>query len=164
MDEPIVFKKYANRRLYDTEKSAYVTLAELADIVRSGRRVEVRDAQTKEDVTAFILTQIILEEAKNNNVLLPVPLLHLIIQFGNNQLGEFFKTYLQQIIQAYLSQRAVFEEQFKRWIGSGMGLSETAHRNWAEMGGLKALFDLNPFLRTQNRPSQDEEEPEKDKT
>lgn len=164
MDEPIIFKKYANRRLYDTEKSAYVTLAELADIVRSGRRVEVRDAQTKEDVTAFILTQIILEEAKNNNVLLPVPLLHLIIQFGNNQLGEFFQTYLQQIIQAYLSQRAAFEEQFKRWIGSGMGFSEIAHRNWAEMGGLKALFDLNPFLRTKSRPPQDEEEPGKDKT
>jgi len=64
MTEPLVFKKYANRRLYDTEKSAYVTLSELGDIIRSGRRVEVRDAQTKEDVTAFILTQIILEEAK----------------------------------------------------------------------------------------------------
>lgn len=163
MAETIILKKYANRRLYDTEKSAYVTLGELADIVRSGRRVEVRDAQTGEDVTAFILTQIILEEAKNKNALLPAPLLHLIIQFGNNQLGDFFRTYLEQIIQAYLSQRAAFEEQFRRWIGSGMDFSEMARTNWTEQGGLKALFELHPFLRVLARTAQDPKEPEKDK-
>jgi polyhydroxyalkanoate synthesis repressor PhaR len=161
MAEPVVFKKYANRRLYDTEKSAYVTLAELADIIRSGRRVEVRDAQTKEDVTAFILTQIILEEAKNKNALLPAALLHLIIQFGDNQLGEFFQTYLQQIVQAYLTQRAAFEEQFKRWIGSGMDLPEMARRHWSDMGGLKTIFDLNPFFKSP--VAQEDKEPAKGK-
>ena len=162
MTEPVVFKKYANRRLYDTEQSAYVTLSELGDIIRSGRRVEVRDAQTKEDVTAFILTQIILEEAKNKNALLPTPLLHLIIQFGDNQLGEFFRTYLQQIVQAYLSQRAAFEEQFKRWIGSGMDLSEMARRHWSEMGGMKTILDLNPFLKS-SPPAQEDKGPAEDK-
>jgi polyhydroxyalkanoate synthesis repressor PhaR len=161
MTEPVVFKKYANRRLYDTEKSAYVTLSELGDIIRSGRQVVVRDAQTKEDVTAFILTQIILEEAKNKNALLPAPLLHLIIQFGDNQLGEFFRTYLQQIVQAYLSQRAAFEEQFKRWIGSGMDLSEMARRHWSAMGGLKTILDLNPFLRS-SPPAQEDKDPDED--
>ena len=163
MTEPVVFKKYANRRLYDTEKSAYVTLSELGDIIRSGRRVEVRDAQTKEDVTAFILTQIILEEAKNKNALLPAPLLHLIIQFGDNQLGEFFRTYLQQIVQAYLSQRAAFEEQFKRWIGSGMDLSEMARRHWSDMGGMKTILDLNPFMKSSPSAQEDEAPPEEKK-
>jgi polyhydroxyalkanoate synthesis repressor PhaR len=161
MAETLVFKKYANRRLYDTQKSVYVTLAELADIVRSGRRVEVRDAQSGEDVTAFILTQVILEEAKNKNALLPVPLLHLIIQFGNNQLGDFFRTYLEQIIQTYLAQRAAFEEQFQRWIGSGMDFSEMARRNWPELGGLKSLFEMNPFLRSPKPPAEEEPEPNK---
>jgi polyhydroxyalkanoate synthesis repressor PhaR len=154
MHKVVVIKKYTNRRLYDTERSLYVTLPEVAQIIRQGRRVEVRDAQTKEDVTAFILTQVILDEAKNKNTLLPVPLLHLIIQFGDNMLGEFFETYLQQIIQAYIAHKTVFEEQFKQWIGSGMNLSELTHRTWAEMEGLKALFSLNPFFRSHpNQPT-----------
>jgi len=163
MQETVVLKKYANRRLYDTERSLYITLSEVAEIIRQGRRVEVRDAQTKEDVTAFILTQVVLEEAKNKNTLLPVPLLHLIIQFGDNMLGEFFETYLQQIIQAYLAQRAAFKEQFKQWIDSGMNLSELAHRTWTEADGLKALFNLNPFFRPHPDQAQAPSEPEKDK-
>jgi polyhydroxyalkanoate synthesis repressor PhaR len=161
MPETARFKKYSNRRLYDTQRSVYVTLSEVAELVRSGRRVEVRDAQTQEDVTAFILTQIILEEAKNKNALLPVPVLHLIIQFGNNQLGEFLQTYLLQIFQAYLAQKAAFEEQFQRWLGDGMDLADMARRNWAGMEGLKALFDLNPFLKLQTPPAQKDKEPEK---
>ncbi len=70
MSQKIHLKKYANRRLYDTEKSRYVTLNEVAELIKKGRKVEVRDAKTKENVTAFILTQIVLEEAKKKNVLL----------------------------------------------------------------------------------------------
>ena len=147
MDETVVLKKYANRRLYDTEKSIYVTLQQVADIVRRGRQVKVIDAKTREDVTAYTLTQIVLEEAKTRNTLLPVPLLHLIIQFGNNTLGEFFETYLQQIIRAYLAQKAVFDENFKQWINSGMNLSELAEKSLSGIEGFKTLFDLNPFLK-----------------
>jgi polyhydroxyalkanoate synthesis repressor PhaR len=74
----------------------------VADLIRQGRQVEVVDAKTKEDVTAFILTQIILEEAKNKNFLLPIPMLHLIIQYGDNILGDFFEKYLQQMITTYV--------------------------------------------------------------
>jgi len=162
MAETVLLKKYSNRRLYDTEKSIYVTLSEVAEMVRDGRRVEVCDAQTKEDVTAFILTQIILEEAKNKNALLPVPLLHVIIQFGDNQLGEFFQTYLLQIVQAYIDQKAAFEEQFQRWLGGGMDFAEMARRSWADLGEFKTLFDLNPFLKSHHRPGPEEKDPEKD--
>lgn len=64
MVEILHFKKYANRRLYDTEKSAYVTLDDVMQGIRQGRRVAVVDAKTGEDVTAFTLTQIILEESR----------------------------------------------------------------------------------------------------
>lgn len=154
MKETVVLKKYANRRLYDTERSIYVTLQEVAGIVRDGRQVKVLDAKTKEDVTAFILTQIILEEARNNHTLLPVPMLHTIIRFGNGLLGEFFENYLQQIIQAYLAQKAIFQEHFKQWIGSGMNLPDLDRGSMGGAAAFKALLELNPFLkkRSPNAP------------
>jgi len=78
-------------------------------------------------------------------------------------LGEFFRTYLQQIVQAYLSQRVAFEEQFKRWIGSGMDLSEMARRHWSDMGGMKTILDLNPFMKSSPSAQEDEAPPEEKK-
>ena len=123
MPQKVRIKKYANRRLYDTEQSKYVTLNQVADMIREGVQVEVRDAKTREDVTDFILTQIILEEAKKHNALLPTPVLHLIIQYGDNVLGEFFEKYFQPAIQNYIRAKGMFEEQFKKWIDMSMDLS-----------------------------------------
>jgi len=64
MAEIILLKKYANRRLYDTAQSAYVTLTEVADLIKEGNQVKVIDAKSEEDVTAFILSQIIMENAR----------------------------------------------------------------------------------------------------
>jgi polyhydroxyalkanoate synthesis repressor PhaR len=163
MKEALVLKKYANRRLYDTERSIYVTLQEVAGIVRDGRQVKVLDAKTQEDVTAFILTQIILEEARNNHTLLPVPVLHMIVQFGNNMLGEFFENYLQQIIQAYLTQKAIFQEHFKQWIGSGMNLPDLTRGSMGGTGAFEALWELNPFLKKRSPKAPDEEESDRGK-
>ena len=71
MPEKVVLKKYANRRLYDTEKRAFVSLAQIAELVKQGREIEISDDKTGEDVTAFILTQIVLEEAKKENPAAP---------------------------------------------------------------------------------------------
>jgi polyhydroxyalkanoate synthesis repressor PhaR len=164
METVVVLKKYSNRRLYDTEKSLYVTLAEVAEMIRGGRQVKVIDAQTKEDVTAFILTQVILEEAKNRQTLLPVPLLHLIIRFGDNLLVDFFENYLQQTIQAYVAQKSLFEEQFKQWIRGGVDLSEATRQSMGSMAGLQNLFDLNPFLKfgaTEKKGKEEERGPKK---
>ncbi len=158
METVVILKKYSNRRLYDTEKSLYVTLAEVAEMIRGGRQVKVIDAQTKEDVTAFILTQVILEEAKNRQTLLPVPLLHLIIRFGDNLLVDFFENYLQQTM------KGLFEEQFKQWIRSGVDLSEATRRSMGGMAGLQNLFDLNPFLKfgaTEKKGKEEERGPKK---
>ena len=123
MDDTITLKKYSNRRLYDTRNSRYVTLEDVTGMVKSGSRVEIIDAATKEDVTAFILTQVILEEARKKNILLPVPALHLIIQHGDGALGDFFDKYFQKTIQNYLQSKKAFDDQFSKWleVGTDMG-------------------------------------------
>lgn len=140
MAEKLLLKKYANRRLYDTEKSAYVTLNQVADMIKQGRQVEVIDAKIKEDVTALILTQIILEESRNKNVLLPVPLLHLIIQYGGNVLEEFFEKYLQQTVQNYLRYKSAVDEQFRKWLDLGMDLSDMAQKSVTGLTPFQSLF------------------------
>jgi polyhydroxyalkanoate synthesis repressor PhaR len=136
MEKPVELKKYTNRRLYDADQKKFVTLGEVAEMIRAGRQVKVTDAKTTEDVTAFILTQIVLEQAKNHQALLPVPLLHLIIQYGDNALSGFFDKYLQQIVQSYLNCKWSVDEQFLRWLDLGTGLSKSAQ---------DSLKNLNPF-------------------
>ena len=105
--------------MYDTRNSRYVTLEDVTGLVKSGSRVEIIDAATKEDVTAFVLTQVILEEARKKNVLLPVPVLHLIIQHGDGMLVDFFDKYFQKTIQNYLAYKKAFDDQFSKWLEVG---------------------------------------------
>jgi len=135
-------KKYANRRLYDTESSVYVTLHEVAAIIRQGREIRVVDARTDEDVTAFVLTQIVMEETRKNNTLLPIPLLHLAIRYGDNLLADFFENYLQQIMQLYLLHKKQFENQFAQWLKMGKGLPNKSGKAMLESSPFNSFFDL----------------------
>jgi len=141
MNDTVVLKKYANRRLYDTEKSVYVTLEQVAEMVKEGRQIQVLDAKTNEDVTAFVLTQIILEQAKSRDLLLPVPVLHLIIRYGDNVLGEFFDRYLQAILQNYMAQKKAFDRHFQQWAGMGSEFTEMARRAAEGFGPFSPFFD-----------------------
>ena len=138
----ILIKKYTNRRLYDTESSSYISLVQLADMIKEGRLVKVIEAKTKEDVTAFILTQIILEEAKRKNTLLPVPLLHMIIRYGETVLAEFFDKYLQQTLTNYLAYKAAFDEHFKNWLELGVDFSATAGKTMIGLSPFESFFDF----------------------
>lgn len=140
MDEVLVLKKYANRRIYDTEKSSYVTLNQVAHCIRNGRQVRIEDAKTKEDVTAFILTQIILEEAKNKNALLPIPLLHLIIQYGDNLLGEFFEKYFYQTFRNFVIHKEVMDKQFQQWLKMGMNISTMTQKSFTGANPFQSFF------------------------
>ena len=145
MPDPVVLKKYANRRLYDTEKSRYVTLSQVSDYIHGGRQVSIFDAKTEEDVTAFILTQIVLEEAKNKNALLPAPLLHIIIRYGDNLLGEFFEKYFQQIFENFVSHKKAMDGQFQQWVEMGLNMSKTAQKGFASINPFQNIFDtFNP--------------------
>jgi len=122
--DTVIIKKYANRRLYDTQSSAYVTLNQVAEMIREGQQVQVADAKSGEDVTAFILAQIIVERAREKNILVPAPLLHLLIRYGDNVLEEFFEKYLEQILKNYLSYKNAVDDQFEKWLELGMDVSQ----------------------------------------
>lgn len=148
-------KKYTNRRLYDTEKSAYVKLDDVMEAIRQGRRIAVADAKTGEDVTAFILTQIILEQSRRRNSLLPVSLLHLIVQYGETVLSEFFESYLEQTIKNYLNYRAAADEQFRAWLRLGMDLSALTEKSMATLPVFQPRF--NPFRESETAESSSSE-------
>jgi polyhydroxyalkanoate synthesis repressor PhaR len=143
MAEPLLIKKYENRRLYDTEKSVYVRLDDIAGLIKQGRVIKVVDAKTNADVTAFILTQIILEQSKENS-LLPVSMLHMLIQYGDNVLSDFFDNYLQQILSNYLSYRAMADDSFRRWLDLGMDISHAAQKTIHDTSPLKRFLDIFP--------------------
>ncbi|HOD70369.1 MAG TPA: polyhydroxyalkanoate synthesis regulator DNA-binding domain-containing protein [Deltaproteobacteria bacterium] len=138
--EKLRLKKYGNRRLYDTARSTYVTLNQVADIIKQGTDVEVVDAKTQEDVTAFILTQIVLEQARRKNALLPVELLHLIIRYGENLLQEFFQKYLEQTINGYLQFKRSMDEQFSKWIDMQLNYSDMAQKTFSGLTQLQNIF------------------------
>jgi polyhydroxyalkanoate synthesis repressor PhaR len=144
MDDKLILKKYTNRRLYDTEKSIYVTLDYVTNVIREGRQIVVVDAKTNEDVTTSILTQIVLEEARKKNFLLPNPLLYLIIQYGENVLSEFFEKYLEHTIKNYLLFRGFADDQYKKWLDLGDSYSQTNPQAIAGLSPFKSLFELFP--------------------
>ncbi len=141
-DNTLLLKKYNNRRLYDTEKSVYVTLDYVTDVVKQGRKIKVVDAKTGEDVTSAILTQIVLEEARKKKYLLPPPLLYLIIQYGENVLTDFFDKYLEQTIKNYLMYRNMADDQFKKWLEYGENFSKINPQAMAGLSSFKSIFDL----------------------
>src|SRR5436190_2006564 len=89
-----VIKKYQNRKLYDTKDSCYITLDEIAGLIRKGEDVQVVDNRTKADVTSIILTQILVDQEKANKSILPLTMLKDIIQRGQGSLFEFIQRYV----------------------------------------------------------------------
>ena len=140
--KPLKLKKYTNRRLYDTEKSAYVTMEYVTEVIRQGRQIQVSDAKTGEDVTPSILTQIVLEEARRKKYLLPPPLLYLVIQYGENILTEFFEKHLEQTIRNYLLFRNMADDQFKKWQEYAENYSRANPQAIAGLSPFQSLFDL----------------------
>jgi polyhydroxyalkanoate synthesis repressor PhaR len=155
MADKVIIKKYSNRRLYDTEKNAYVTLQQVTLLIKEGRQVEVVDAKSNEDVTSYILTQILLEEARKKNVLLPVPLLHLLIRYGETLLSEFFEKYLHQIIRNYLVYKSSMDEHFEKWLDLGMNLTGSARKTLADLVPFQSLLDVYKTPPQENQPSGD---------
>jgi polyhydroxyalkanoate synthesis repressor PhaR len=112
--EAVVIKKYANRRLYNTETSTYVTLDDLASMVRGDRDFVVYDAKTGDDLTHSVLTQIIVEQEnrQGGQTLLPVPFLRQLIRFYDDSIGRMVPGYLQFSLENLASQQEKFRTQF----------------------------------------------------
>jgi len=108
-DEPILIKRYANRKLYDQGRSRYVTLEELAEMIRKGREIRVVDAVSGEDLTSQTLAQIILEVARGRGTGLPVAFLHQLIQHG-----ESWQSFVQESLQASLQGLVASQREAQR--------------------------------------------------
>jgi polyhydroxyalkanoate synthesis repressor PhaR len=109
---PIVIKKYANRRLYNTQTSSYVTLDHLCEMVKSGVEFEVRDARTGEDITRQVLAQIIFEEENKGQHLLPIQFLRQLIRFYGDSLQAFLPSYLEMSIESFARHQAEMRDKF----------------------------------------------------
>lgn len=108
-----VIKKYPNRRLYDTDTSSYITLAEVKQLVMDSEPILVRDAKTGEDLTRSILLQIILEEESTGSPMFTVPVLANVIRFYGHAMQGFAGGYLEKNIQSLMDIQAKFGEQSK---------------------------------------------------
>ncbi|RUT93103.1 polyhydroxyalkanoate synthesis repressor PhaR [Mesorhizobium sp. USDA-HM6] len=117
-DDPIVIKKYANRRLYNTGTSTYVTLEDLAEMVKKGEEFTVQDAKTGDDITHPVLTQIIFElENKDGQNMLPIPFLRQLISFYGDQMQMIVPSFLEQSMIAFSKEQERFREQLKGAFG-----------------------------------------------
>ena len=122
--KPITIKKYANRRLYNTETSTYVTLDDLAEMVRGERDFVVFDAKTGEDLTHSVLTQIILEQESRGQNLLPVNFLRQLIRFYGDSMGRLVPTYLNMSIETLAREQERFRKQMTdTWGGAAGGVA-----------------------------------------
>jgi polyhydroxyalkanoate synthesis repressor PhaR len=110
--ERVVIKKYANRRLYNTASSSYVTLEHLAEMVKKGVDFVVYDAKTNEDITRTVLTQIIFEEESQGQSLLPIQFLRQLISFYGNSMQAFLPSYLEMSLASFAQQQEQLRKQF----------------------------------------------------
>lgn len=122
-DDPVLIKKYSNRKLYDPSRSRYITLEEIAGLIRAGKQVKVVDTTSNEDLTAVTLAQIILEEEKKHKNLVPVSFLHNLIQYGES-LQHFFQRGLSSSLETFMATQV---EAGKLW-------KEVAMRGWMPPG------------------------------
>ena len=112
--EPIIIKKYANRRLYNTAKSTYVTLDHLAQMVRDGQDFVVNDAKTGEDITRGVLAQIIFEEEAKGQTMLPAPFLRQLIRLYGDTLQGFVPGYLEASMETFSRNQEAMREQVRQ--------------------------------------------------
>ena len=132
--DTVVIKKYANRRLYNTATSAYVTLEDLARMVREGTDFVVYDAKTNDDLTRQILTQIIFEEESRGEALLPVQFPRQLIGFYGGQMQGVLPSYLEMSLDSFSRQQEQMRGQFSKAFGATPGagiLDEAVKRNMA---------------------------------
>ena len=152
--EPVTIKKYANRRLYNTGTSTYVTLEDLATMVKAGENFVVYDAKTNEDITRSVLTQIIFEEESQGQSLLPIQFLRQLISFYGNSVQAFLPSYLELSLATFAQQQERMRSQFTN-LGpaAGMGAYEEQIRQNLAMFD-RAMKMFSPFAYKPEEPAQ----------
>jgi polyhydroxyalkanoate synthesis repressor PhaR len=154
--KPVVVKKYANRRLYNTATSSYVTLEDLAKMIQDGGDFVVHDAKTNEDITRSVLTQIIVEQEQKGQNLLPISFLRQLISFYGDSMQFLVPGYLEQAMVSFARNqdqmrdtlRATFGifpfGQFEEMGKQNMALFEQAMKMLSPYGGLGTTPEKPP--------------------
>ena len=132
----VIIKKYANRRLYDTETSSYITLDTLALMTREGRNFKVVDAKTNEDITRSVLTQIIMEEEARGATMLPANFLRQLIAMYGDSMQAMVPQYLEASMEAFKAHQAQFHSALEGALAGGP-MADIMRRNM-EMFGMSA--------------------------
>lgn len=138
-DGVITIKKYANRRLYDTRKSSYITLDDLAGMVREGREFRVVDAKSDEDITHSVLTQIIMEEEQRGQTMLPVSFLRQLISLYGDGMQAMVPGYLEASMDSFRRNQQQFRSALEGAL-AGNPLAELAKRNMAMFEAAASAF------------------------
>jgi polyhydroxyalkanoate synthesis repressor PhaR len=160
-EEPITIKKYANRRLYNTGTSTYVTLEDLAVMVKAGEIFVVYDAKTGEDITRSVLAQIIFEqENKEGQNLLPINFLRQLIRFYGDSMQMMVPRFLEASIDSLTKEQEKFRGQLAQTFGGGFGsFEEQVRRNTEMFERTFAMFA--PFARQGTQPLEGSGAPDK---
>ncbi len=152
-DEPTTIKKYANRRLYNTGTSTYVTLEDLADMVKQGESFVVYDAKSGDDITRSVLTQIIFEQEAKGQNLLPVEFLRQLIGFYGNSMQNIVPSFLEFSISSLTKDQEKLREQMSQTIGTTtFGAIEDQVRRNTEMFE-RAMRMFSPFATAEDAES-----------
>jgi len=149
--ERIVIKKYANRRLYNTGSSSYVTLEHLREMVKEGVDFVVYDAKSGDDITRSVLAQIIFEEEGKGQNLLPIQFLRQLIGFYGDQMQSFVPSYLEMSLAAFAQQQERLREQFGLSTLSGPpGYQEQVRQNMALFDRAMKMFTPFAYARPED--------------
>jgi polyhydroxyalkanoate synthesis repressor PhaR len=164
--EKVVIQKYANRRLYNKATSTYITLDDLAGMVREGVDFVVYDAKTGEDITRKVLTQIIFEEESRGQNLLPIQFLRQLIRFYGDQMQAFLPSYLELSLDSFIRQQERLRTQFSALTpATGVGMyDEQIRQNMALFDRAMKMFSPFPLTGTEPEaaPAAPKTEPSKD--
>jgi polyhydroxyalkanoate synthesis repressor PhaR len=142
--EPVIIKKYANRRLYNTHTSSYVTLDHLCEMVKEGVEFEVRDARSGEDITRSVLTQIIFEEESKGQNLLPIRFLRQLIRLYGDSLQAFVPGYLDLSMESFAKNQEQMRQRLAEAFGGGGSAFEAITRQNLAMFE-RAMKMFTPF-------------------
>ncbi|HTM79996.1 polyhydroxyalkanoate synthesis repressor PhaR [Asticcacaulis sp.] len=147
----VIIKKYANRRLYNTATSSYVTLDNLSDMVRQGIDFVVFDAKSGDDITRGVLAQIIFEEESRGQNLLPIQFLRQLIGFYGDSMQNLLPTYLEMSLDGFAKQQERFRSQFSQAFGAAPGIGffdEQVSQNLAMFDRAMRMFSPFSFANT----------------
>jgi polyhydroxyalkanoate synthesis repressor PhaR len=145
---PVIIKKYANRRLYNTETSAYITLDDLSAMTRAGREFQVLDAKSNEDITHSILTQIIMDEESRGTTLLPAGFLRQLISMYGDSMQAMVPQYLEASMDAFRRNQTEFRSALEGAITAGP-FGDIAKRNLEMFEAATAAFRPTPKVAPQ---------------